>query len=353
MSDMPRQKPPHLYRERSRHGKYAWRVRVGHGLRTTIKAEYGTEEFWQEYRSALADAPPPVKTIAKSNTLSWAIERYMASSAWAKLAQATRSKREGIFRPMIELAGDQPLTKITHNTIRAGRERRKDKPHVANEYMKAVRGLFGWLADPNGGSVIAINPCTGIKTLPNPNKEGYHTWEETEMAKFEQFWAIGTRERMVFDIARFTGLARGDVIRLGKQHVRGGVITTGMVKHRGDDVVYPLMLPALAASIAATKCGDLSYLVNEHGARYTPGGFSNWFKVACQKAGLPDCCVFHGVRKYVATLLAEEGASNSYLKAALGWSSDAMANHYTRKANRKKLGAKAFNLLARAQAKNK
>ena len=54
---MPRPRPPHLQREITRHGKAVWYVRVNHGPRVRIKAEYGTPEFDAEYRAALAGAP--------------------------------------------------------------------------------------------------------------------------------------------------------------------------------------------------------------------------------------------------------------------------------------------------------
>jgi hypothetical protein len=45
-------------------------VRKGHGPRIRIKAEYGSAEFWSEYRAALEGAPKPAKA-AKANTLAW------------------------------------------------------------------------------------------------------------------------------------------------------------------------------------------------------------------------------------------------------------------------------------------
>ena len=54
---MPRPRPPHLQREITRHGKSVWYVRVNHGPRVRIEAEYGTPQFDAEYRAALAGAP--------------------------------------------------------------------------------------------------------------------------------------------------------------------------------------------------------------------------------------------------------------------------------------------------------
>ena len=52
----------------------------------------------------------------------------------------------------------------------------------------------------------------------------------------------------------YTGLRRGDAARLGRQHVRDGVITFRTEK-TGQRVVIPI-LPELAEIIAATNTGD-------------------------------------------------------------------------------------------------
>ncbi|HWZ73954.1 MAG TPA: integrase, partial [Casimicrobiaceae bacterium] len=48
---MPKPRPPHLHRQETRHGRFVWYVRRGHGLRVRPKAEYGSQEFWAEYRA--------------------------------------------------------------------------------------------------------------------------------------------------------------------------------------------------------------------------------------------------------------------------------------------------------------
>jgi hypothetical protein len=118
---MPRARPPHLHREETRHGLVTWYVRRGHGPRIRIKAEYGCQDFWAQYRAAMEGAPPPSKT-ARIHTLAWALDRYRSGSAWAGLSTATRRQRENIFRAVIKTAGTVLLRDITSETIRAGRE---------------------------------------------------------------------------------------------------------------------------------------------------------------------------------------------------------------------------------------
>jgi integrase len=131
------------------------------------------------------------------------------------------------------------------------------------------------------------DPTKGIKKLTGENDEiGFHTWSQEEMDRFEAYWPLGTRERLAFDVLVYTGLRRGDAVRLGRQHVRDNAIIIRNEKHHrgkaGEQVSIPI-LPPLAASIAATKTGDLTYLVTERGGSWVKESFGNWFREACEK----------------------------------------------------------------------
>src|SRR5262249_49791135 len=162
---------------------------------------------------------------AKPNTLAWAINLYRNSSAWASLSNATRRQSENIYRAVIATAGDELITRVTSETIRAGRERRKDRPHAANNFLKAMRRLFKWLADRDAGALLKTDPTIGVRMLRGQNKDGFHTWTSEEIERFEAHWPLGTRECLALHLLLYTGLARGDVVKLGRQHVTNGVIT--------------------------------------------------------------------------------------------------------------------------------
>lgn len=339
---MPRQRPPHLHRQETRHGLVVWYVRRGHGPRIRLRAEYDSGAFWAEYRAALEGVPAPSETArAKPHTLAWAIDQYRASSAWAALSNATRRQRENIYRAVIKTAGEERLVDITEKVILAGRERRAATPHAANNFLKAMRSFFTWAT--GDGKLVTIDPTKGVKMLRGPNDDtGFHTWTEEEVERFEAKWPIGTRQRLAFDILLYTGFRRGDAVRLGRQHVRDGVITFRTEK-TGEAITIPMLAP-LAESIAAAKTGDLTYLVTEYGQPWVKESFGNWFREQCRAAGCPGSA--HGLRKAGATRAAENGATERELMAIFGWSTGRMASHYTRTADRKRLALKAAALLA-------
>lgn len=209
-----------------------------------------------------------------------------------------------------------------------------------------MRGFFTWAIEVN---LVSINPTTGVKLLKGENDDiGFHTWTEEELTRFEDHWPRGTRERLAFDLLLYTGFRRGDAVRVGRQHLRDGIITVRTEK-TGDEVFIPI-LPPLAASIAATKTGDLTFLVTESGQPWVKESFGNWFRQVCRQAGCPGSA--HGLRKAGATRAAQHGATERQLMAIFGWSTGKMATHYTRAADRKRLAQEAVRMLLPEQHAN-
>src|SRR5262249_10164463 len=155
-----------------------------------------------------------------------------------------------------------------------------------------------------------VDPTKGVKKLKGDNEaEGFHTWTEEELDRYEARWPIGTRQRLAYDLLLYTGLRRGDAACVGRQHVRDGIITIRTEK-TGEVVSIPI-LPPLAASIAAAETGDLTFLVTEAGHPWVKESFGNWFRESCREAGCPGSA--HGLRKAGARRAAERGATERQL----------------------------------------
>jgi integrase len=346
MDAMSRPRPPYLHRETTRHGAGVWYVRVGKGPRIRIREPFGTPEFMAAYHAAVTgDAAAPRKPKESAGTLSWLIARYRDSGAWAALSPATKRQRENIFLHVIEKAGSTPAGEIEKRHIRQGIEDRKATPFAAGNFLKSMRGLFRWATE---AGLIESDPTDGIQGRA-PKTEGFHTWTEEEIDRFEACWPIGTRERLALTILLYTGLRRGDAARLGRQHVRNGVIMLTTEK-TGAKIVVPL-LPELAAVIEATKTGDLAFIAKADGAGMAKEGFGNWFRDACKAAAVPGSA--HGLRKAGATRAANNGATVAQLEAIYGWSGGKMAALYTRAADRERLARQAMRKLSRDDSENK
>jgi integrase len=339
---MPRPRPPRLHREITRHGKPVWYVRVDKGPRVRIRAEFGSPEFDAEYEAAISATPRPrARSSPVAGTLAWLVARYCETSVWASLSSATRRQRENIFVQILASAGQQPLGKITAQTIVAGRDRRARTPDQARHFLDALRGLFRWAL---AAKLVKSDPTVGVENPPRKKGNGFIPWTEEHVAAYERRWPIGTRQRVWLDVLLYTGLRRGDAVRFGRQHVREGLGTIKTEKSGFTLAVTLPILPVLARTLEAGPCGDLTFIAGQRGQPLTKESFGNLFGDACRAANVPGSA--HGVRKIAATRAANNGATVAQLEAIFGWSGGTMAAHYTRSADRQRLAVEAMHKLA-------
>jgi integrase len=145
------------------------------------------------------------------------------------------------------------------------------------------------------------------------------------------------------DVLLYTGLRRGDAVRLGRQHVRDGVATIKTEKSNFTVTCTLKILPRLAETLLAGPCGDLTFIAGEGGQPLTKESFGNMFRAACRAADVPGSA--HGIRKIAATRAANNGATVAQLEAIFGWTGGTMASHYTREADRRRLALEGMGKL--------
>jgi integrase len=346
MQAMPRPRPPHLHRETTRHGRTVWYVRVDKGARVRLHGDFGSEQFKSEYDAAVSGKPLRGKRAAVgAGTLAWLIARYRETSAWLDLSMATRRQRENIFKHVIASAGAKGAVDISKAAITAGRDRRAKTPAQARNFLDAMRGLFRWAVEAQH---VAEDPTVGVRNPSRPKTGGFPVWSEEDVAKYEARWPIGTKERVWLDMLLYTGLRRGDVVVVGRQHIRDGAITLRTEKS-GEMIELTLpVLPILARTLAVGPCGDLAFICGVNGTPLKKESWGNFFREACRAAGVQKSA--HGVRKIAATRAADSGATEAQLEAIFGWHGGQMAALYTRAANRKRLSKAAMHTLANDQA---
>jgi integrase len=314
------------------------------GPRTPIKARFGSPEFAAEYHAAIRGEIEVARPKRRQGTLAWLVAQYQASSAWSSLAKATKKQRANILKHVIDGAGDMPIGDVTRAHILDGRERRARTPSQANNFLNTMRYLFKWAVERE---LMDKDPTDGVKSLRHP-EGGFHPWSEEEIASFEARWPIGTRERLALEIFLCTGLRRGDAARLGRQHVRNGVILIRAEK-TGAQLAIPV-LKELQATIEATPTGNLTFLATANGKPMTKESLGNWFRDTCQAAGVPGSA--RGLRKAAAARLANASVSEAELDAIMGWTpGSGMSRIYTRTRDAARLAAQAIEKFEQAKAR--
>jgi len=67
------------------------------------------------------------------------------------------------------------------------------------------------------------NPTTGTKRIKS-RTDGFHTWTEEEIAQFEAVHPVGGKARLALALLLYTPQRRSDVVGIGRQHIRNGVL---------------------------------------------------------------------------------------------------------------------------------
>jgi integrase len=144
----------------------------------------------------------------------------------------------------------------------------------------------------------------------------------------------------------YTGLRRGDAVRLGRQHVRDGIAAIRTQK-TGTEVHLPILLE-LQEAIDHGPTGELAFICNANGSPFTKESFGNAFSDSCRAAGVNKSA--HGLRKIGATRAANNGATVAQLNAIFGWSGSKMASLYTANADRARLSREHMDKLRNESA---
>lgn len=267
-------------------------------------------------------------------------ERYRETIAWTKHMPSTRRQRENIMKHVLAAAGKEPYVSINRKSIVAGRDKRRETPAQARHFLDAMRGMFAWALDAGH---VKIDPTAGVKSPAKLQNDGFEAWTEADVEAYCRRWPIGTRQRVWLDVLLYTGLRRGDAVKIGKQHIRDGVATLRTEKS-GETITVTLpVLAALQRTLDIGPTGDLAWICGARGEPFVKEAFGNAFSEAARLAGIPKSA--HGVRKIAATTAANNGATVAELEAIFGWQGGRMASLYTRAADRVRLAKAAMTKL--------
>lgn len=328
---------------KDRHGKMRMRFRKTGAKLYYFKRQFGTPEFEAEYAACLAgEAAPKIEIGAariKRGTVSDLLNRYYRAPEFLGLAESTKATYRNQLERFRTEHGDKPVHLIERRHIKSIIGKMADRPGAANSLLARLKLLMRFAMDEE---LRKDNPALGIKGFKKG--EGFHSWTEDEIAQFEARHPIGTKERLAFALLLNTGQRRSDVVRMGHQHVKAGMLAVRQQK-TGRELQLPL-LPDLKAAIAALPRDNLTFLVTGAGKPFSAAGFGNWFREACNAAGLTQCSA-HGLRKAMARRLAEAANSNQQIKAITGHQTEAEVARYTKAAEQERLAKQAMASLTR------
>ena len=163
------------------------------------------------------------------------------------------------------------------------------------------------------------------------------------MAAYEQRWPLGTKQRTAYALMLGVGTARVDVHRMTWTQVDFAGV--GYTRNKAGVAVDIGLDTGLRAALDAAPRSRVCIITTEFGRPFTVDGFGGFMRDAMTAAGLPLDCKPHGLRKTLGRKLADAGVSAQDIMAALGHTTLAQAEIYTKEANRRRGGQRAVTQL--------
>ena len=327
-----------------RHGKARYYLRQG-SKRIPLPGLPGSPEFMAAYSEASAKAPP---AIAADRTVPGSVNAmvigYLGSTAFHNLAAMSQQQYRRILENLRHEHGNRSIATLERRHVVMMLDAKGKTPAAARDFLRCLRLLVQYALSIG---VRKDDPTTGVR-VKMPSSEGFRTWTEDDVARFERAYPLGSKPHLAMTLLLQTGLRCADVVRVGRSHVRDGVLR--IVQQKNDIPVANPVTTTLAEAInTAAPINHLVFLLNEQGRAFTAKSFGKWFSAQCDRIGFNGLSP-HGVCKLAATRMANGGATAHELMAFFGWASIKEAERYTRKADRELL---VRNAVARTERQHR
>lgn len=301
-----------------------------------IKAEFGTPEFFAELAAIDAET---AGQEAKPGTLAALIESYRRSADFQSLKTRTKSDYQKVLEYLKPL-GPSPLTELSQGWVARLRDKtfEKKKRKFANYTLTLLSILFEHAIEHE---MMASNPVSKVKRVRKATDapEANRPWLDFEREAVSA--TLPAHIRLPVMLMMYCGLDPQDALSLPRTAVSEGRLDTRRGK-TGVPVWVPLPAPVLEALAAEPKhaATTMTLCANSYGKPWTVSGFRASWRPIRQKleeeGKVQPGLTLKGLRHTVATILREMGKDHATIAEMLGQKTEAMAKHYSRRADMSK-----------------
>lgn len=318
----------YLYSDTDRHGNQRLYFAPPGHKKVRIRFASGTNEADAEYKLLMkrfeAGELSQITHLVQSGTLAWLFTQFEASTEFASKAENTKIQRRNFYRRLSKVHGHLGLENITGSDLAQIRDQLG--PGAGRNMLKAVSAAYTWACLPEN-NIATSNPAKGV-TRPSQRTRGYTKWTLDDVMTFKNHYPKGSNPRKCLAMLLFTAREISGVRTLGRGDVRDGMIRGTRQKTWADATtpVLPILKDELGDDYDA-----LIWLPASHGGAYSDKSLSQKFSAWATDAGLPELSS-HGLRKSVATILAELGLSERTIMAVLAHTDSRQAQIYVQDA---------------------
>jgi integrase len=253
------------------------------------------------------------------------IREYRASPAYRSLADTSKRQYTSSLSRLETEFGEKKITEVKRSDIIRLTNKMGNTPAMANRVARVTSVLFSFALDMG---VIDHSPAVRLK------KQKIGTlakWEPEEV-----FRVIALKHPVVSPavaLGWFTGQRESDILSAQWTDITDNGTILQVIQQKTGMVMEIELHPALQKYLKKIrKKSDSPYIV---GKKMSSSAFRAMFKQAIEKIGIHK--TFHGIRKGVASYLAEVEVTASGIQRLLGHKSLSMATLYTNQAAAKKL----------------
>ncbi len=267
------------------------------------------------------------------------IASYKASDAYRQLGPKTQrdyARHLDRFQPW----DHWHITEFRRRHIKEIQKPLNRTARTAKYFAQVCSLLFAFAIDEL--ELIEINPASKIKR--RGQAKSYRAWSDEECTTFE---ASNPPRALLtaYMLGRFTGQRAGDILRWTRSvyNAKGAELRFRQSKgeHLGKpEMTIPVLQPLKAYLDPLPTDDSVLFVSKADGSAYDETGFRHEFRVTLDACGLRHLH-FHGLRHTAGVTLAEAGASEKEIQAWLGHSTPAMAAHYCKMAEQKRLARAA------------
>jgi integrase len=302
----------------------------------------GSPGFTAAYEAANTIPMPPAAARDRvrflPGSLGWAIERFMTSEEYNRRARGTRLQDQRLLDELRASFGTGMLRDLRDRHVKIIRNhfREKHSAAVADAAMSRISVIWEF-ADQHLDIDLGANPTAGVSRLHKVAKE-HQPWPDDVLAAFDA--AAPSHLRLGVMLLLYTGQRRSDVVQMRWSQFDGDTIEVVQQK-TGEPVTIPCH-KRLRSILSTLPRHSEFILTGERGAPYKADSLAAMVRKQLHAIGIKGYSV-HGLRKNAAQALAEAGCSINEIMTITGHRSPAMALHYAKRAEKKRLARTAMD----------
>ncbi len=250
----------------------------------------------------------------------WLVVDYRANEAFTKLEESTKRNWSPWLDRIDQYFGELRIAQFERPekirpVIRQWRQRFADKARTADYGLQVLSRV---LAHAVAIGKLAANPCQGIETLYTGDRSEI-IWSDADIESFKSNPLCTPELALAVDLASYTGLRLGDLIRLAWTYIGDDaiVIATGKSREKREAIIP--IYDELREILDRIPKRSPQLLTSARQQPWTQSGLSSAVQRVKVRGGWDRDLHFHDLRGTACTKFYIAGLDARVIAEIMGW----------------------------------